>query len=143
MFFLFVQTSWANALLRLRMVFDENYPFAPPVCVFEPKISHPNVEANGIVCLPLIRTENWCPTTTIRCILGSIQHILNAPDIDCAYGKLVSETTRSESLVLDVNVQPTKHPDGTYNLMVWECVIKVNLQIIIETFRIIKNFIFK
>lgn len=137
MFFLFVQTSWANALLRLHMVFDENYPFAPSVCVFEPKISHPNVEANGIVCLPLIRTENWCPAT---------MHILNAPDIDCdfcAYGKLVSETTQSESLVLDVNIQPTKHPDGTYNLMVWECVIKVNLQIIIETFRIIKNFIFK
>lgn len=47
----------------LRIDFPREYPLKPPTLRFTTKIYHPNISEDGLVCLPLISTENWKPYT--------------------------------------------------------------------------------
>lgn len=72
-----VGTPWAGGVFPLRMVFPDSFPAAPPKCVFEPAIFHPNVYPNGEVCSSLlVEGENWSPALSVVDILVSVQSLL-------------------------------------------------------------------
>ena len=62
------------------MYFSENYPSKAPLCRFEPPLYHPNVYANGQVCLSIINEEGWVPGITVKQILQGIQDLLTNPN---------------------------------------------------------------
>jgi hypothetical protein len=57
---------------ELRMSFTEEYPNKPPKVVFCTKCFHPNVYANGGICLDILQNQ-WSPIYDIAAILTSIQ----------------------------------------------------------------------
>eukprot|EP00042_Codosiga_hollandica_P021944 m.78725 g.78725 ORF g.78725 m.78725 type:complete len:160 (+) comp50596_c0_seq1:38-517(+) len=74
-------TLWEPGLYKLKMLFSEDYPSAPPKCKFEPALFHPNVFPSGTVCLSLLDIEkDWRPGVTIKQILLGIQDLLNNPN---------------------------------------------------------------
>lgn len=57
------QLPYSLKAFRLRIDFPREYPLKPPTLTFTTKIYHPNISEDGLVCLPLISTENWKPYT--------------------------------------------------------------------------------
>jgi ubiquitin-conjugating enzyme E2 A len=59
--------------------FDESYPNKPPTVKFLSRMFHPNVYANGELCLDILQNR-WSPTYDVAAILTSIQSLLHDPN---------------------------------------------------------------
>ena len=58
--------------------FTEEYPNKPPTVKFVSKMFHPNVYADGGICLDILQNR-WSPTYDVSAILTSIQSLLDEP----------------------------------------------------------------
>jgi ubiquitin-protein ligase len=72
-------TPFEDGTFRLLLSFNENYPNSPPTVKFISKIFHPNVYANGELCLDILQNR-WSPTYDVVAILTSVQSLLNDPN---------------------------------------------------------------
>ena len=61
------------------LTFDESYPTKPPHVKFVSRMFHPNVYANGDLCLDILQNR-WSPTYDVAAILTSIQSLLHDPN---------------------------------------------------------------
>ena len=64
-------TEWESGVFRLVMEFSENYPNEPPKVSFVTKMFHPNIYANGNICLDIL-DKNWTRAYGPLTILTSI-----------------------------------------------------------------------
>ncbi|EDW38162.1 GL12172 [Drosophila persimilis] len=65
---------------RIEVTFPDVYPFQPPKVMFKTKIYHPNIDETGLVCLPIISSDNWKPTTSTEKVLEALVGILHEPE---------------------------------------------------------------
>lgn len=72
-------TPFEEGTFRLLLNFDETYPNKPPTVKFISRMFHPNVYANGDLCLDILQNR-WSPTYDVAAILTSIQSLLNDPN---------------------------------------------------------------
>ncbi|KAL3901536.1 MAG: hypothetical protein SGCHY_000520 [Lobulomycetales sp.] len=73
------ETPFEDGTFRLTLTFDESYPTKPPHVKFVCKMFHPNVYANGDLCLDILQNR-WSPTYDVSAILTSIQSLLHDPN---------------------------------------------------------------
>lgn len=65
------------------MIFEPEYPAAPPICALPAGFFHPNVFPNGRICLSILNESyDWKPTISIKQILVGIQDLLDNPNKD-------------------------------------------------------------
>ena len=64
---------------QLLLEFTEDYPSKPPVVRFITKMFHPNIYADGKICLDILQNQ-WSPIYDISAILTSIQSLLSDPN---------------------------------------------------------------
>ena len=64
-------SAWAGAALCLTLDFSNEYPSKPPQVKFISKLFHPNVYADGRICLDILN-EKWSPAYDISSLLVSI-----------------------------------------------------------------------
>ena len=91
-------SPYQSGVFFLTINFPTDYPFKPPKirfvfrekCLpnslnahfsFTTKIYHPNINANGAICLDILRS-NWSPALTISKVLLSICSLLCDPNPD-------------------------------------------------------------
>jgi len=86
-------TFYEGGIFQLLMKFPNDYPMSPPVVQFTSEFWHPNVYADGKVCISILHPpghdemsgelpgERWLPTQTVTTILLSIISLLSAPNI--------------------------------------------------------------
>jgi len=72
-------TPWENGTFKLKVVFSEEYPAKAPEVKFITPMFHPNVYANGNICLDILQSQ-WTPIYDISSILTSIQSLLMDPN---------------------------------------------------------------
>lgn len=73
------ETPFEDGTFRLTLSFEETYPNKPPTVRFLSKMFHPNVYANGELCLDILQNR-WSPTYDVAAILTSIQSLFNDPN---------------------------------------------------------------
>lgn len=72
-------TPWEGGTFKLLLEFSEEYPNKPPVVRFLTKMFHPNIYADGKICLDILQNQ-WSPIYDIAAILTSIQSLLSDPN---------------------------------------------------------------
>ncbi|VDP92495.1 unnamed protein product [Echinostoma caproni] len=72
-------TPFADGIFKLTMEFTENYPNVPPTVRFVSKMFHPNVYADGSICLDILQNM-WSSSYNIGAILTSLQSLLGDPN---------------------------------------------------------------
>lgn len=72
-------TPFEDGTFRLLLHFEESYPNKPPGVKFVSKMFHPNIYANGELCLDILQNR-WSPTYDVVAILTSVQSLLNDPN---------------------------------------------------------------
>ncbi|TPX48304.1 hypothetical protein SeMB42_g02663 [Synchytrium endobioticum] len=73
------ETPFEDGTFKLILQFDESYPTKPPHVKFISRMCHPNVYANGDLCLDILQNR-WSPTYDVAAILTSIQSLLHDPN---------------------------------------------------------------
>ena len=87
-------TPFEGGVFSARLSFPPSYPLEPPTMRFEPPIFHPNVYADGLVCISILHTpgddpnmyesssERWSPVQSIEKILLSVLSMLAEPNVE-------------------------------------------------------------
>lgn len=70
---------WEGATLDLILKFPPDYPNKPPSVAFRRAIFHPNVYADGKICLDTLQRA-WSPVYDVIGVLVSIQSLLTDPN---------------------------------------------------------------
>ena len=69
-----------GGLFTLSLAFPESYPTRPPRVRFTCEVFHPNVYADGQLCLDLLQQDAWSPAQNVASLLASIQSLLCDPN---------------------------------------------------------------
>ena len=72
-------TAWEDGTFKLTVEFTEEYPNKAPVVKFVTTMYHPNIYADGSICLDILQNQ-WSPIYDISAILTSIQSLLCDPN---------------------------------------------------------------
>eukprot|EP00245_Coleochaete_scutata_P009826 TRINITY_DN332_c0_g1_i1.p1 TRINITY_DN332_c0_g1~~TRINITY_DN332_c0_g1_i1.p1 ORF type:complete len:153 (+),score=26.25 TRINITY_DN332_c0_g1_i1:61-519(+) len=72
-------TPWDGGTFKLTLQFTEDYPNKPPTVRFVSKMFHPNIYADGGICLDILQNQ-WSPIYDVSAILTSIQSLLCDPN---------------------------------------------------------------
>lgn len=72
-------TVYDGLTFRLSLKFTSEYPFKAPTVRFETGCFHPNVDANGYICLDILK-DKWSAAYSVKSILQSIQSLLSDPN---------------------------------------------------------------
>ncbi|KAI1812669.1 ubiquitin-conjugating enzyme/RWD-like protein [Poronia punctata] len=85
-------TPFEGGIFPAELKFPKDYPLAPPTMTFLGEIFHPNVYANGVVCISILHppgedpnqyehaSERWSPIQSVEKILISVMSMLAEPN---------------------------------------------------------------
>ncbi|KAH6904386.1 ubiquitin-conjugating enzyme/RWD-like protein [Coprinopsis sp. MPI-PUGE-AT-0042] len=74
------ETPYAGGYFKVRFVFTEEFPAAPPKCWFSTKLFHPNVGPAGEICVNTLK-KDWKSTYGIQHILVTVKCLLIYPTL--------------------------------------------------------------
>lgn len=73
-------SEYESGIFKLDIVFPDNYPSYPPKIKFITDVFHPNIYANGEICLDILQ-GNWSSSYSIVSVLMSIRSLLTDPNV--------------------------------------------------------------
>ncbi|XP_073834193.1 ubiquitin-conjugating enzyme E2 S [Musca autumnalis] len=112
-------TPYAGGLFRVKLTLGKDFPQAPPKAFFITKIFHPNVSANGEICVNTLK-KDWKPDLGIKHILLTIKCLLIVPNPESALneeaGKLLLERyddySQRAKMMTEIHAQTAKSTDA-------------------------------
>lgn len=113
------ETPFEDGTFKLKLVFSEEYPNRPPMVKFISDMFHPNVYADGSICIDILQNR-WSPTYDVSSILTSIQSLLdepnpNSPANNCAALLYTDNRREYEKKILKIVEQSWKTNDAEEN----------------------------
>lgn len=87
-------TPYENGIFHMKLILSHDFPHSPPKGYFLTKIFHPNIAANGEICVNALK-KDWNPSLGLRHVLMVIRCLLIEPFPESALneqaGKLLLE----------------------------------------------------
>ncbi len=77
------ETPFAGGTFHAMLIFDDNYPTAPPKAYFKTKIFHPNISERGEVCVNTLK-KDWSAEVGVRHVLAVLRCLLIEPNAESA-----------------------------------------------------------
>lgn len=99
-------TPFEDGTFKLTLEFTEEYPNKPPTVKFVSKMFHPNVYADGSICLDILQNR-WSPTYDVAAILTSIQSLLDEPNPNSPANSLAAQLYQENRREYEKRVQQT------------------------------------
>lgn len=108
-------TPYAVGIFRVKLTLSKDFPQTPPKAYFLTKIFHPNVAANGEICVNTLK-KDWKPDLGIKHILLTIKCLLIVPNPESALneeaGKMLLERyddySQRARMMTEIHAQPVK-----------------------------------
>lgn len=97
-------TPFEDGTFKLTLEFTEEYPNKPPTVKFVSKMFHPNVYADGSICLDILQNR-WSPTYDVAAILTSIQSLLDEPNPNSPANSLAAQLYQENRREYEKRVQ--------------------------------------
>ncbi|KAL3095340.1 hypothetical protein niasHS_007439 [Heterodera schachtii] len=97
-------TPFEDGTFKLTLEFTEEYPNKPPTVKFVSKMFHPNVYADGSICLDILQNQ-WSPTYDVAAILTSIQSLLDEPNPNSPANSLAAQLYQENRREYEKRVQ--------------------------------------
>uniref|UniRef100_A0A6G4ZZ75 Putative ubiquitin-conjugating enzyme e2 c n=1 Tax=Rhipicephalus microplus TaxID=6941 RepID=A0A6G4ZZ75_RHIMP len=119
-------TVYENLVYRLRLEFPSCYPYESPLVTFETPCFHPNVDAQGNICLDILR-EKWTALLDVRTVLLSIQSLLAEPNVSSPLNGYAAELWSNQVLYKKVLLEKYAKKTRSQNLRVPEAVTSLEL----------------
>ncbi|KAI9789792.1 MAG: hypothetical protein M1833_002262 [Piccolia ochrophora] len=96
-------SPYSGGRFKLLLVLPIEYPFKPPALNFQTKIYHPNVtnDDKGSMCLGMLRTDEWKPSSKIAGVLRTARNLLVEPNPDDAVEPGIGELYKSNRKEFD------------------------------------------
>ncbi|KAH9990269.1 ubiquitin-conjugating enzyme [Xylariaceae sp. FL0662B] len=100
-------TAYAGGVFTLTLTLPADYPFKAPAVQFNTRIYHPNVtnDAEGNICLGLLKPENWKPASRLRGVLDAVRQLLVEPNPDDPLEPRIADEFRSERDLFEKNAR--------------------------------------
>ncbi|XP_074561981.1 ubiquitin-conjugating enzyme E2 22-like [Curcuma longa] len=71
-------TPYENGVFRMKLLLSHDFPHSPPKGYFLTKIFHPNISANGEICVNTLK-KDWNPSLGLRHVLIVVRCLLIEP----------------------------------------------------------------
>ncbi|KAF8950365.1 NEDD8-conjugating protein ubc12 [Entomortierella lignicola] len=94
---------YAGGTFKFSFSVNGNYPHDAPSVKCLQKIYHPNIQADGKICLNILR-EDWKPVLTLNSVMVGLQYLLLEPNADDPLNKEAAEDLRSNRRNFESNV---------------------------------------
>jgi ubiquitin-protein ligase len=99
-----VGTIWEDGVFKLLVTFPPDYPFKAPQVRFKTPMFHPNINANGGICLDLL-IDRWLPSYHVASLLTSIRSFLDDPNPEHGLNKEALELFRTNKPAYEQRVK--------------------------------------
>jgi ubiquitin-conjugating enzyme E2 D/E len=100
-------TPYHTGVFALVLTLPPDYPFKAPTVRFATRIYHPNVTSDSLggVCLAILKSENWKPSTKIAAVLEAIRNLLVEPQPDDPLEERIAEEYRNDRPSFEKNAK--------------------------------------
>ncbi|KAK4134451.1 hypothetical protein BT67DRAFT_449422 [Trichocladium antarcticum] len=100
-------TAYAGGRFGLVVSLPIEYPFKAPAVTFATRIYHPNVtnDSLGSICLGLLKSENWKPSTRLLSVLEAVRNLLAEPQPDDPLEARIADEYRRDRREFDKNAR--------------------------------------
>jgi len=85
-----IETPFEDGVFKLTLEFTEEHPNKPPKVKFSSKMFHPNIYADGAICMDILAAR-WSPSYDVAAILTSIQSLLSDPNPNSPANNLAAQ----------------------------------------------------